>query len=121
MPITNATTDALPAPWRFLIALVKISCAGPGATSWRFSSREFVTDSPSRPRTETSTSSAGKMESTPKYVSAAAQTPSLSALNALTVRLNASVQDLPESSVTPAGASPLTAPAPEADIAALLV
>ena len=38
----------------------QISCAGPGATSSRFLSSDSVTESPIRPSTDTTTSSAGK-------------------------------------------------------------
>ena len=65
-PMTNATPEALPAPWRFSIALLRISCAGPGATSSTFSRSESVADSPMRPSTDTTTNSAGKMARTPK-------------------------------------------------------
>src|SRR5215216_6178399 len=109
--MTKATPDEADDPSRLRIALVTISWAGPGATSSRFLISESVTDSPIRPRTDTRTSSVGKIERMPKYVRAAAQTPSLSSLNALTVRLSASTQDLPERSVTPSGAVPLAAPA----------
>jgi hypothetical protein len=47
-----------------VIAFVKISCAGPGATSPRLSSSGCVADSPISPSSETSTISAGKIAST---------------------------------------------------------
>ena len=46
------------------MALVKISFAGPGATVPSSSSSGWVADSPTRPRIETSTISAGKIAST---------------------------------------------------------
>ncbi len=56
------------APWlpcRFSSAFVRISCAGPGATSPRLSISGCVADSPISPSTETSTSRAGKIARTP--------------------------------------------------------
>ena len=64
MPITKNTPAA---PWlssMFSIALVKMSWAGPGATLPRLSISGCVADSPMRPSTETSTISAGKIDST---------------------------------------------------------
>ncbi len=61
----KATPEALPALSRFRIAFVKISCAGPGATSSRFSMSVSVADSPIRPITDTTTSNAGKIARTP--------------------------------------------------------
>ena len=52
------------APWlrcRFVIASVKISCAGPGAIWRMLSSSVCVAESPSSPRTETSARIAGKI------------------------------------------------------------
>ena len=46
------------------MALVKISWAGPGATVPRLSISGCVADSPTRPRIETRTISAGKIAST---------------------------------------------------------
>ena len=74
MPMTKAMPDALPEACRFRIASLRISCAGPGATFSRFLSSSSVADRPIRPRIDTTTSSAGKIERIPKYVSAAAQT-----------------------------------------------
>ncbi len=51
-------------PWMSLIALVKMSFAGPGATLLRLSSRGSVAESPISPSTETITISAGKIAST---------------------------------------------------------
>jgi len=48
-----------------LIALVKISFAGPGATFPRLSISGWVAELPTSPSTDTSTISAGKMASTP--------------------------------------------------------
>ena len=52
-------------PWRFSIALVKISLPGPGATLPRLSISGWVADSPISPRIETSTISAGKIDRMP--------------------------------------------------------
>ena len=62
--MTNSTPAAPWSPWRFLIALVKMSLAGPGATVPRLSISGCVADSPTRPRIETSTISAGKIART---------------------------------------------------------
>jgi hypothetical protein len=57
---------AVPLPLcTFLIALVKISLAGPGATLLRFSINGCVAECPINPRIETSTISMGKIASTP--------------------------------------------------------
>jgi hypothetical protein len=47
------------------MALVKISLAGPGATAPRLSISGCVAESPTSPRIDTSTISAGKIASTP--------------------------------------------------------
>ena len=60
----NRTPAAPWSPWRFSIALVKISLAGPGATVPRLSISGCVADSPTSPRIETSTISAGKIART---------------------------------------------------------
>jgi hypothetical protein len=63
------TTNRMPAaPWlfcRFLIAFVKMSLAGPGATLPRLSISGWVAEWPTSPRIETSASSAGKIARIP--------------------------------------------------------
>jgi hypothetical protein len=51
--------------WRFLIALVNMSFAGPGATLPRLSIRDWVVPLPSSPRIDTRARIAGKIASTP--------------------------------------------------------
>ena len=63
-PKTKNTPAAPWLPWMFLIALVKMSFAGPGATLPRLSIRGWVAESPISPSTETITISAGKIAST---------------------------------------------------------
>jgi hypothetical protein len=65
MPTTNRIPAAPWLPCRFLIALEKMSLAGPGATLPRLSISGCVTEVPSSPSSETSTSSAGKMANIP--------------------------------------------------------
>ena len=56
-------------PWldsRLVRTLVRMSFAGPGATLDRLSSSGWVADGPITPSTDTSASSIGNSESTPK-------------------------------------------------------
>jgi hypothetical protein len=62
MKAAPAAPDAF---WRFSTAFVTTSRAGPGARPARLSTSDCVVDSPSRPRIDTSTSSAGNSDSTP--------------------------------------------------------
>src|SRR5689334_4295182 len=83
----NATVDP---PWldsRLVRTLVRMSLAGPGARPERLSSNGWVADGPITPSTDTSASSIGNSERTPKYVSAAAHVVSWSSPNCLNVRL----------------------------------
>ncbi len=60
--------NAIPAvPWLdpiSLIAPLTMSVAGPGPSSFRLSSTDCVAESPARPRIETRTTNAGKIDST---------------------------------------------------------
>ena len=51
--------------WRFAIAFVKISLAGPGATVLMLSMSGWVAEAPTSPRIETSAISIGKIERIP--------------------------------------------------------
>src|SRR3954452_2526354 len=89
----RAIVEPLLLDCRLVRTLVRMSLAGPGATALRLSIKGCVADGPITPSTETSASSIGNSESTPKYVSAAAQVVSLSSPNCLNVRLRIGHQD----------------------------
>ena len=61
----NASPAAPWWDWMFLIALVKIVLAAPGATAPRLLISDWVTEWPSKPSTDTITISIGKIASTP--------------------------------------------------------
>src|SRR3954465_4212650 len=93
MPMISAIVEPLLLDCRLVRTFGRISLAGPGATEERLSSSGWVADGPITPSTETSASSIGNSESTPKYVSAAAQVVSLSSPNCLNARLRIGPQD----------------------------